>query len=63
MTEMCVNCKYFESEPVLAGKGIAQEVYRCRICNEDELDCKDYEEEGIVWTADKLTPPCATEHQ
>lgn len=48
MTERCLYCKYFESEPILAGKGIAQEIYRCRICNEDEVDCEDYEEGNSV---------------
>ena len=44
MDERCIDCRYFESEHEGAFGAVGEDICSCRICNESEVDCPDYEE-------------------
>jgi hypothetical protein len=43
MDERCVDCLFFESTHEGAFGALGEDICSCRICNEDEPDCADYE--------------------
>ena len=44
MDERCIQCKYFESTHEGAHGALGEDICSCRICNEDEANCPDYED-------------------
>ena len=44
MNERCIYCRYFESEHEGAFGAVGEDCCSCRICNESEVDCPDFEE-------------------
>ena len=47
MNERCIYCRYFESEHEGAFGAVGEDCCSCRICNESEVDCPDFEEKKM----------------
>ena len=45
MNERCISCKFFETTHEGARGAIGEDICSCRICNENEVDCEEYEED------------------
>ena len=43
MNEKCIDCKYFESTHEGAFGAVGEDICNCRICNESETNCDDFE--------------------
>lgn len=56
MNERCIYCRYFESEHEGAFGAVGEDICSCRICNESETDCPDYEERTMDEV--KTCPAC-----
>ena len=44
MDERCISCWHFESTHEGAFGAIGEDICSCRICNEEEENCVDFEE-------------------
>ena len=44
MDDRCIYCKYFESTHEGCKGAIGEDICTCLLCNEEEVDCADFEE-------------------